>query len=153
MIRRSALQLAYLFRTRLKSSEKLDLRSVAIIATEMRFRPTYFRLFEYMVLLVLLIANRKPNISVGISQMSYRHWNFAADATTFEIMRRVLNPHENYRVVRRFLIYADSTEMALRKYNTRTSKLYFHEFSKNLSLIEKSRLGHRFPHRCVCARD
>lgn len=139
MIRPSAIQLAHLFHRNTKSGEGISLIAVAIIATEMRFRPCYFRWGEYALLFWMLLAGKRPQLSVGIAQLSFRHWNFDDPTKVLGVMSTVMNVHKNYRNVEHYLSGTKSIKAALNLYNTKTSKIYFEEFSRNFEILRNSK--------------
>lgn len=130
-------QLAHLFRVRICGEDKLNDVAVAIIATEMHFRPLHFRIAEYFLLLILLLAKKEPSLSVGISQISYRYWGFLPGMSIVSKLFIILNPHENYIRVNELIRDTKTTKEALRVYNTKISKSYIDEFNKNLKQLQK----------------
>lgn len=75
MKNRRLFQLAALARRDARFSAKTQMFAVAVTATEMQFRPFWHRLVEYTYVLSLILLGKDAGpISIGVSQISIRHF-------------------------------------------------------------------------------
>lgn len=70
--------------------------AAAVTATEMQFRPFWHRLVEYTYVLFLIILGRDAGpVSVGVSQISIRHFVSLEGISQFQSLLRAMSVQRN----------------------------------------------------------
>lgn len=83
----------------LEFTERVRLMAAAITATEMQMRNFTQRTAEYILVFIMLGLGRNTrNVSVGISQISLRHYETLAGAQGFKALLLSLSPRENLKL-------------------------------------------------------
>ena len=96
MKNRRLLQLAALARSETGFSAETQIIAAAVTATEMQFRPFWHRLVEYSYVLLLIILRRDAGlISVGVSQISIRHFTSFEGTSQLQSLLRSMSAQKN----------------------------------------------------------
>lgn len=75
---------------------EIRLRAVAITATEMQFRSLFHRVVEYIYVgILLLLMKNVDSISIGISQISIRHYVTLKGVTQYEALISSMSAKDN----------------------------------------------------------
>jgi len=85
--------------THTRFTERERLMAAAVTATEMQMRGFMQRMAEYILVCAILLLGKDAQwVSVGISQISLRHYYALADAKGFKALFMSLSPSENLRM-------------------------------------------------------
>ena len=96
MKNRRLYQLAALARRDIRFSAKTQMFAAAVTATEMQFRPFWHRVVEYTYVLSLILLGRDAGtISVGVSQISIRHFASLEGANQFQSLLRAMSARKS----------------------------------------------------------
>ncbi|WP_123642826.1 hypothetical protein [Histidinibacterium lentulum] len=114
--------------------------AASITLTEMKFRPWSHRLVEYLYVLGLIALRRDVStITVGVSQISIRHYKNYQGAGQFEALRQSMSAINNLRLC--CAIIEDQSiktpRDAARKYNGASSVFYRNSLSLNFSNLRE----------------
>lgn len=114
--------------------QKTKLLAVAVTATEMHFRPLTFRCIEYLVVILRLCVGRDVgSFSVGISQVSLRHYMVTYRIGPFAAIRLAMSAEENLKICCALLDSwrCETIEAACDGYNGNSTIFYKRLLSRN----------------------
>lgn len=138
MRNRRLYQLAALAKAERQFSLETQLLATAITATEMQFRPLLHRLAEYTYVLLLLLLGRDAGaVSVGISQISIRHYVSFERTTQFQSLLLSMSAKKSLSTCCK-IVGAESNkslEHICRVYNGNSTRYYWRALRKNHTLL------------------
>jgi len=109
---------------------------LAILSTEMHFRPLGLRLLEYLTLGFFGHAR-----TIGIGQIHIKHWN-KRGYYGFDAILAALSPERNYKICEE-LIFQDSRNRTFKEkltvYTGEVTQSYYRTFSIYLELLSSKK--------------
>lgn len=138
MKNRRLYQLASLARAENQFSARTQMMAVAITATEMQFRPLLHRLVEYCYVSFLLILGRDAGaVTVGISQISIRHYVSLEKITQFQSLILSMSAGENLIVCCKLVQAANSEVLddVAKAYNGNSTQFYRAALRRNYAIL------------------
>jgi hypothetical protein len=117
--------------------DEIKTRAVAITATEMQFRPFLYRLTEYIYACLLFIFRKDlANISLGISQISIRHYQTMEGVSQSQALLRSMSARENLRMCCRLIekLNCKNLEELRQAYNGKSTAFYRYSLQKNYTI-------------------
>lgn len=114
--------------------------AAAITATEMYFRPLPHRLIEYLYVALLLLSGRDATaVSVGISQISIRHYVSLEGKTQFEALRSSVSARANLAICCKIIETnkCESLEDVSKLYNGSSNQYYRLKLKQNYDALQK----------------
>lgn len=131
-------QLAALAKKEGQYSAKTQMMAAATTATEMHFRPLLHRLVEYFYVFLLLILGKDAgSVSVGISQVSIRHYISHEGTTQFQSLRHSMSAKKNLTICCKIIEAenCDSLDDICSSYNGNSTRYYRRKLQKNYNLL------------------
>lgn len=116
--------------------------ALAITATEMRFRPFAYRVAEYLyVLILLLLAKDASKVSVGISQVSIRHYMELRGVSQFGSLRLALSGRNNLKICCEIIDNKSITSLSdlSVSYNGHSTRFYRKLLERNHSIFNSDK--------------
>ena len=123
---------------RLRSQGLKDDIVLSILATEMTFRPQWFRFLEY-----LSVGLFNHGRTIGIGQIHVKHWN-RQGYYGFQVVIAALNAENNYNICKEIIDRVDHNASTVDKLNYYTGALThayhskFREFQKLIREWERN---------------
>lgn len=142
-------QLAVLVKEEEQFSAQTQMMAAAITATEMNFRPLFYRLIEYTyVSLLILWRLDASSVSVGISQISIRHYVSLEGVTQFQSLRYSISAKKNLATCCKIIEAADGNSLGqiCNSYNGAGTRFYRMELEKNYKFLCNLE-AHRHEHK------
>lgn len=123
-----------------QSSSTTQKMAAAVTATEMYFRPLPYRIIEYIYVALLIILGRDASsISLGISQISIRHYVSLESVNQFQAFRFSMSARENIATCCKLLDSNKwgSPEEVCKFYNGKSSPYYSMKLKQHYELIHE----------------
>lgn len=133
-------QLAALARRDAGFSTKTQMFAVAVTATEMQFRPFWHRLVEYLYALSLILLGKDAGpISVGVSQISIRHFVSLEGANQFQSLLRAMSARKSLVTCCKIIEAMDAENLndVRVAYNGESTLYYRKALQRNFDLLRK----------------
>lgn len=140
MENRRLYQLAALARFETGFSAKTQMFAAAVTATEMQFRPFWHRLIEYCYVMVLTILKRDAgSISVGVSQISVRHFASFEGTSQFQSLLRSMSAQKSISTCCKIIDAMDANHLndVRAAYNGNSSIYYRRALKRNYELLQE----------------
>lgn len=140
MKNRRLCQLAACARRDARFSAKTQMFAVAVTATEMQFRPFWHRLVEYTYVLSLILLGRDAGaISVGVSQISIRHFGSLEGTNQFQSLLWAVSARKNLVTCCKIIeaMDADSLNDVRVAYNGESTLYYRKALQRNFDLLRE----------------
>lgn len=133
-------QIATVARSDKRFASEIQLTAAAITATEMQFRSLVHRLVEYVYVAILIFFGRDASaISVGISQISIRHYISLEGTTQFQSLLLSMSAKENLATCCKLIntMNQNSLKQICLLYNGNSTNYYWMELQKNYEILSK----------------
>lgn len=133
-------QLAALARRDTGFSTKTQMFAVAITATEMQFRPFWYRFVEYTYVLFLIIFRRDAgSISVGVSQISIRHFVSLEGTNQLQSLLFALSARKSLATCCKIIeaMDAENLDDVRLAYNGKSTVYYRKALQRNFDLLRE----------------
>lgn len=140
MRNRRLCQLAALAKEEKQFSANTQMMAAAITATEMQFRPLLHRLVEYTYVSLLLFLGRDASaVSVGISQISIRHYVSLEGTTQFQSLLLSMSAKKSLATCCKIIEAENSNSLdhVCRAYNGNSTRYYRRALEKKYTLLCK----------------
>lgn len=140
MKNRRLYQLAALARLEAGFSAKTQMLAVAVTATEMQFRPFWHRLVEYSYVLLLIVLRRDAgSISVGVSQISLRHFTSCEGTNQFQSLLCSMSAQKNVSTCCKIIEEMNAKHLndVRTAYNGDSTIFYRKALRKNYDLLQE----------------
>ena len=119
---------------------EIRLRAVGITATEMQFRPLLHRIAEYIYVWILLILRQNvDSISIGISQISIRHYVTLEGITQYQAFISSMSAKENLKICCTLIQNAncETLEELCHVYNGNSTWFYRDALKRNYAVVRQ----------------
>jgi hypothetical protein len=140
MKNRRLYQLAALARRDTRFSAKTQMFAAAVTATEMQFRPFWHRLVEYAYVLSLILMGKDAGpVSVGVSQISIRHFASLEGTNQFQSLFRAMAARKNLATCCKMIEAMDAKHLndVRVAYNGYSTIYYRKALQRNYDLLRK----------------
>ena len=134
------LQLAKLANKHDQFSNEIRTAAVAVTATEMQFRPFPHRCVEYAYVLCMLLFKQDVSfVSVGISQISIRHYRSQFGFSQFQALFHSMSAQKNLLLCCKLLESSNMNTLDKMRevYNGKSTFFYKRALRKNHELLVK----------------
>jgi hypothetical protein len=141
-------QLATLAKEDRRFSAETQLMAVAVTATEMQFRSWLHRVFEYIYVLLLVVLRRNAGtVSVGISQISIRHYVSLEGKSQFQSLLLSMSASNNLATCYQIIETEDIKSLyhLCRAYNGKSTRFYRITLERNHALLCQLEARRRYP--------
>ena len=138
MKNRRLFQLASIARHETEFSTQTQAFAVAVTATEMQFRPFWYRMAEYTYAMALILLGRDAgSISVGVSQISIRHFSSFEDTNQFKSLLRAMSARKSLVTCCKMIetMDAENLEEVQTAYNGGSTVFYRRALQRNYHRI------------------
>ena len=140
MKNRRLYQLAALARRDARFSAGTQMFAVAVTATEMQFRPFWHRLVEYTYVLSLILLGKDAGpISVGVSQISIRHFVSLEGANQFQSLLWAMSARKSLVTCCKIIEAMDAENLndVRVAYNGESTLYYRKALQQNFDLLQE----------------
>lgn len=140
MKNRRLYQLAALARRETQFSVNTQMFAAAVTATEMQFRPFGYRMIEYSYVLLLVLLRRDAgSISVGVSQISIRHFASFEGDSQFKSLLRAMSARKNLATCCKIIEAMDANHLndVRAAYNGDSTVFYRKALQRNYDLLQE----------------
>jgi len=140
MKNRRLYQLAALARRDTRFSSATQMFAVSVTATEMRFRPFWHRLVEYMYVLTLILLGKDAGpISVGVSQISIRHIVSLENTNQLQSLLYAMSARKNLAICCKIIEAMDAKSLndVRVSYNGESTLYYKNTLKQNFDLLQE----------------
>lgn len=140
MKNRRLYQLEALARRDARFSARTKMFAVAVTATEMQFRPFWHRLVEYTYALSLILLGRDAGpISVGVSQISIRHFMSLEGTNQFQSLLWAMSVRKNLATCCKIIESMDAENLndVRVAYNGESTLYYRKALQRNFDLLRE----------------
>jgi hypothetical protein len=141
-------QLASLARRDTRFSPKTQMLAAAITATEMQFRPFSHRLVEYTYVLSLILLGRDAGaVSIGVSQISIRHFMALEGTNQFQSLLWAMSARKNLTTCSKIIEVMDVKNLndVCAAYNGASTVFYRRALQRNFDLLRNIGKRHLSP--------
>lgn len=138
MIEKRTYQIATIAKSEKDFSLDTQLMAAAITITEMQFRSLLHRLAEYTYVFILILLGRDASsVSVGISQISIRHYVSLEGTTQFQSLISSMSAKKSLAACCKLIdpISQNSLDEVISLYNGNCTSYYRAELQRNLRLL------------------
>ena len=122
----------------MRGTGPVNVAAIAMILTESKFRPFYFRLAEVLLAVFqLYVLKREPTLTLGKCQVSYNYWRRRFGKNNINLLRATFRSADCYQISCDFLAgqQASNQRETLVQYNGRPSHLYVQTYQENWQRI------------------
>ncbi|MFD2738956.1 hypothetical protein ACFSUD_05210 [Sulfitobacter aestuarii] len=133
-------QLYHLVEKQTRFPHEVRMMAAAVTATEMSFRSLPHRLAEYLYATVLILLGRDAgHVSIGISQVSIRHYATLENASQLMALKLSLSAEHNLRICCKFVQQVEGRSLisVARAYNGRSTFFYKKALAENYSALQQ----------------
>ena len=140
MKNRRLFELSRIARRDTRFSTETQMLAAAVTATEMQFRPFPHRLVEYTyALLLLLLARNVGSISIGVSQISVRHFTAIEGISQLQSLFWATSARNSLATCCKLIeaMGAEDIDDVRKAYNGNSTVHYRKALQKNYGLLQK----------------